>query len=110
VELSDFRFFEVSFVYFPFISHKSLQAKLELCAIKVPPNIFRFIEQHFSAYCKVQNAGVLVSGCEVQSLQWQKSQGPILRAPSLLMWLVTAQTLMIGLPNWDVRRVCVRDH
>ncbi|KAJ7457911.1 hypothetical protein B0H11DRAFT_2199513 [Mycena galericulata] len=32
------------------------------------------------------------------------------RAPCTIVWLVTAQTLMTGFPNWDVMRGCVRDY
>ncbi|KAJ7501453.1 hypothetical protein B0H11DRAFT_1907907 [Mycena galericulata] len=32
------------------------------------------------------------------------------RAPCTVVWLVTAQTLMTGFPNWDVMRGCVRDY
>ena len=69
MELSDFRFFEVSFVHFPFLSHKTLEAKFGLCAIQVPANIFRFIGQRLSTYYEVQSAGVLVGGCEVRCLE-----------------------------------------
>ncbi|KAJ7783768.1 hypothetical protein DFH07DRAFT_935307 [Mycena maculata] len=37
-------------------------------------------------------------------------RGPTMKRPCMPVWLVPAQTLMTGLPNWDVSRGCVRDY
>ena len=46
----------------------------------------------------------------MESAQTRPQKSENSRAPCTVIWLVRAQTLMTGFPNWDVMRGCVRDY